>query len=561
MNNESTTKAPKDKICAYCRQAFTSSSLGRHLDLYIKEKNPKAPDGIHNVDEIRKLRGSITRRQPRGGGRRDTTASAATGKEGNDGTTALHKGNPQRAANRQTMKSSLEVRQKFQDALDTAKAAELALREMISSWRAAKHQFDFESMPFDFNPLSLDFPGLCLQCLKPPPTLHSSTPYSTLTSWSLDPPGQKQHAALSTYFREEFRQWKASCTAVTMAMAEELTYPPSQATTRQEDARELVQKAEMAAESLEAQVAEHLSTVFYAWEQLPAPRQQELWSLEMARSVGRKQEQLEALKETQHSLRQENTNLKAQIDSLNQQQQPKEFRLVPPMTLRVDPKLVDLWTEGGVGGQRSAMMEDRHADLGTVVSGAIERWKNVVVTSRVTSSMISQRNFDASATTPLQTPTSATYPVTPDVPKATRQQPGFETRQSRYPQSSPNVQSSVARNVSVSSVGPMMGSTSETKPSAASTPSESQMDSDEDADADADEDEDADHPSTLRPNTYPQRASNYADPGVLAAQQQQQQQQQQVHMSQQAFDHQMQNLTHHLNQGGHGGHNMGWDNQ
>ena len=58
--------APKDRSCPYCGQAFTSSSLGRHLDLYIKEKNPKAPDGIHDVDAIRKLRGSITRRQPRG---------------------------------------------------------------------------------------------------------------------------------------------------------------------------------------------------------------------------------------------------------------------------------------------------------------------------------------------------------------------------------------------------------------------------------------------------------------------------------------------------------------
>lgn len=40
--------------------------------------------------------------------------------------------------NRQMIKSSLDAKQRFQDALDTAKASELALREMISSWRAAK---------------------------------------------------------------------------------------------------------------------------------------------------------------------------------------------------------------------------------------------------------------------------------------------------------------------------------------------------------------------------------------------------------------------------------------
>ncbi|KAJ4321447.1 hypothetical protein N0V94_002880, partial [Neodidymelliopsis sp. IMI 364377] len=59
-------KAAKDKNCPFCGQAFTSSSLGRHLDLYIRSKNPKAADGIHLVDEIRKLRGGITRRQAKG---------------------------------------------------------------------------------------------------------------------------------------------------------------------------------------------------------------------------------------------------------------------------------------------------------------------------------------------------------------------------------------------------------------------------------------------------------------------------------------------------------------
>ena len=59
------TSVRKDRPCPFCRQPFTSSSLGRHLDLYIKEKNPKAPDGIHDVEQIKKLRGKITRRHAR----------------------------------------------------------------------------------------------------------------------------------------------------------------------------------------------------------------------------------------------------------------------------------------------------------------------------------------------------------------------------------------------------------------------------------------------------------------------------------------------------------------
>jgi hypothetical protein len=63
--------AVKDRECPYCRQRFTSSSLGRHLDQYIFKKRP---DGIHNVEEIRRQRGGITRRTPRQG-KRDREAS------------------------------------------------------------------------------------------------------------------------------------------------------------------------------------------------------------------------------------------------------------------------------------------------------------------------------------------------------------------------------------------------------------------------------------------------------------------------------------------------------
>jgi hypothetical protein len=58
------TRTSKDKECPYCHQGFTSSSLGRHLDQYIFRKKP---DGVHDVDEIRRLRGGITRRTAKGG--------------------------------------------------------------------------------------------------------------------------------------------------------------------------------------------------------------------------------------------------------------------------------------------------------------------------------------------------------------------------------------------------------------------------------------------------------------------------------------------------------------
>jgi hypothetical protein len=67
--------AVKDRECKYCHQPFTSSSLGRHLDQYLFKKKP---DGIHDVEEIRRVRSSITRRQARtSSGRRDSPDIAA----------------------------------------------------------------------------------------------------------------------------------------------------------------------------------------------------------------------------------------------------------------------------------------------------------------------------------------------------------------------------------------------------------------------------------------------------------------------------------------------------
>jgi hypothetical protein len=210
--------APKDKSCPFCQQPFTSSSLGRHLDLYIREKNPKPADGVHNVDEIRKMRGGITRRQPRhsasrregstpggtpgvngdGNGKRSPQSETelrtgrnndlrsptirrppvdlnvepgkglihttwhrasweATGvindippitqngdsekwdQEGDDRRADRRTLDVRRTVSRQMLaKNAFDQKQKMTEALDQARAAELALREILGSIRAAK---------------------------------------------------------------------------------------------------------------------------------------------------------------------------------------------------------------------------------------------------------------------------------------------------------------------------------------------------------------------------------------------------------------------------------------
>lgn len=198
--------AAKDKQCPFCSQHFTSSSLGRHLDLYIKEKNPKPADGMHDVNEIRKIRGGITRRQPRNSmsRREDSTPRGTPGAQDrrspgldsehpmspsirkeymptdtqNYGVSrtklTLNKGSWEntgvmnnipaarngeslqsyegedrdlirrmeprnRSVSKQLLaKTAFDQKQKMADALDSARAAELALRELLGGLRAAK---------------------------------------------------------------------------------------------------------------------------------------------------------------------------------------------------------------------------------------------------------------------------------------------------------------------------------------------------------------------------------------------------------------------------------------
>lgn len=178
------TPAAKDRTCPFCNAPFTSSSLGRHLDLYIKDKNPKPPDDVHDIDEIRKLRGNVTRRQARTSSSKREGSTPSSSKptpirdqrspstpafyaninhtdSGSLRTTlnrpgwqaagtinnlphvnreALTTYNKKRnPARRASVKEDLTRKQDALEERDRGRAAELALREVLGSVRAAKY--------------------------------------------------------------------------------------------------------------------------------------------------------------------------------------------------------------------------------------------------------------------------------------------------------------------------------------------------------------------------------------------------------------------------------------
>lgn len=251
-NDANKPAARKDRACPFCRQQFTSSSLGRHLDLYIKEKNPKAPDGLHDVDQIRKMRRGITRRHARASGtgsmkkdnnKRETSTSSpmpdapstmsspAIGMQ-SPGVNSVSVPRAQPPLNRlnwqatgvindlpprtngfaqardasahDSLRTTHEQRQRELEERDNGHAAELALRELLQTLHAARARIEHEQM-FPFDALSLDFPALVLQVLPSPPTLFSTTPSPTSESWPvLRPPNAATRTSVSTAILTRF---------------------------------------------------------------------------------------------------------------------------------------------------------------------------------------------------------------------------------------------------------------------------------------------------------------------------------------------------------------------
>lgn len=257
-----------------------------------------------------------------------------------------------------------------------------------------RQQIDANSMPFDFDPLSLDFPALTLECLQPPPTLFSSTQHPTSTSWSVTSPGRREFEALRAYFQEQFKAWKVTCLSSATDVADDLTYPPSHGPVR--DKREHVRKAEKSADHLEQQVNEHLQSAYVAWETLPAARQTEVWVLEMARSVGRKHKEIDKMKSRERELLHEVANVKQQVEQLNRLQQPKEFKMLQPRTFPMDQDALAHAFEQGVKGASLTgfSLDDKDLDLSNLVSKSIERWKTVVMSARASGGMGAQRPLE-----------------------------------------------------------------------------------------------------------------------------------------------------------------------
>ncbi|KAK5113231.1 hypothetical protein LTR62_003567 [Meristemomyces frigidus] len=367
------SRSSKDRRCPFCSQAFTSSSLGRHLDLYIKPRNPKPADGVHHVDEIKKMRSGITRRQAKtslktganvdasgwrhqsvestpasASGTRQTAATEArmvdespvrspvNMKENEALRTSINTANwqatgvinnlPPRASSRDHAptgqaqrihemrhdaagnktprpESDNENWQLHEDA-EVGRAAELALREVLSSIEAAKRKVDSRQFLEDLDFFSLAFPGLILAILPAPGTLFSPCPFPSGDSWTLTPPGQRQFETLNRLINIRMREMQQ-------------------------------QDPEFHNETFWFKHAAHADGAYEHWNLMSEAEQAGAWTLEVMRSCVTAQERSKQAKVELEAAQTRIRHLEAEYDRLSRCQLPREYLLHPPNTMPV----------------------------------------------------------------------------------------------------------------------------------------------------------------------------------------------------------------------------------
>lgn len=243
--------------------------------------------------------------------------------------------------------------------------------------------------------MALDFPSLTLHCLPPPPTLSQSHPLPTSASWSILPPSDTQYEALRTHFSSAIHNWRLSCAIATTAPREDFSYPPSELFNPPDDPSEIAERAEAVALDLESKISAHLHQAFGYWNSLSTQRQAELWTLELARSVGRKSEEVQTLKKKNELISQEAAHLRIQVDDLSRLQHPREFKLLAPTTVPIESSVMSDMTESGLNQSSIGFsIMDRSLHLDAVVDKVIGRWKGVVKEARgANSGLTAQRSL------------------------------------------------------------------------------------------------------------------------------------------------------------------------
>ncbi|KAF2716824.1 hypothetical protein K431DRAFT_289054 [Polychaeton citri CBS 116435] len=441
-------KALKDRNCPFCGQAFTSSSLGRHLDLYVKPKNPKPADGIHDVDEIRKLRGGITRRQPR----TSTKGASQAAKDKPRTWDAAQRHNQEDQHPPSKPESAAQSPQTTHERRDTMQtfinAPNWQATGVINNLPPRSGQATPQVQPAQIGEGPSDNSGRSIYR----PSYQVADPRSSSDSiWKLQEAAEQGNAA-ELALREVLGSLEAArqrvepialfddfdffsmslpglCLATLSAPGtlfspapfpspDSWSLQPPQRSQRDAVARkvgERVRERRRAAvdrgehewigvpDEVVFKHSAHIEAAWDHWTSLPANEQSQMWTLEILRAFAREKDTRSRRERELERERQHSKHLEMQYDRLARCQLPREWQLRPPMTIPIPPAISQKFE---LKGSKSGVSE---ADYDIDV--LLEKWKaNSRIVSRAprAGSSAQPPSLVASASEPQHTPNLAT---------------------------------------------------------------------------------------------------------------------------------------------------------
>lgn len=221
--------------------------------------------------------------------------------------------------------------------------------------------------PFEFDLQSQTFPQLCLQVLPPPPSLFSSQPFASATSFPLEPPGLGQLEPVRQNLCAQIEQWKSdqltSGDSAARLNAGRMSFTHN--TFSNSPDSDMIAST---ARQHEEMTVRHLDLALKHWMALPRAVQQETWQLEITRAFAREVEKRKKTDAQLVRVQQEANQLRAQVDRLGSCQWPREFAIFPPDTLPI-PR--DAAGELGTDSKTSSSRWD--------FDNVVAKWKRVVM--------------------------------------------------------------------------------------------------------------------------------------------------------------------------------------
>ena len=395
--------ADKDRECPFCNTRFTSSSLGRHLDLYIREKNPKAPDGVHDVEEIRKLRGNVTRRQARTASTKregstpssskptslrdhrspSVSATSVPRSQRNGGAlkTAAHKpcwtstgvindlpaevrdgspapNNKKIASRRTSVKEELSRKEVALAERDRAHAAEYALREVLGSVKAAKYDSVVKQRSLRTCSLTLSVTSSMRAHPQSPfdfNLFNLSFPAMCLRCLSA-PPSLSFGSTFSrerswsidpptSYHLEALRRWLAiklrdwRIRRKALGLARAADH---ETTNGHADEAPAWSMFDPEADEHEAACTQHLNDAFQSWQNLSELQKHERWHSECVTALTHEQDRHRETRDRMERLEREVQSLQAELNERNFNEAPSTFPLSHQTALQTFDSATDL---------------------------------------------------------------------------------------------------------------------------------------------------------------------------------------------------------------------------